>query len=72
MLLGDCKALLGGMCFIVLLVGTTCWAVEGNKFSQNLIVSSYELVSPPYHLIPTFAYCECHFNLHFSTSLPPA
>lgn len=48
-----------------------CQAVEGNKCSQNLIVSSCELVSPPSHLIPTFASCECHFNaafLNFITS----
>ena len=48
-----------------LLAQLPCQAVEGNKFSQNLIVSSYELVSPLSHLIPTFAYCECHFNAAF-------
>lgn len=48
-----------------LLAQLPCWAVEGNKCSQNLIVSSCELVSPLSHLIPTFAYCECHFNTAF-------
>lgn len=35
------------------------------NFSQNLIVFFCELVSLPSHLIPTFAYGECHFNAAF-------
>ena len=48
-----------------LLAQLPCWAVDGNKCSQNLIVSSCELVSPLSHLIPTFAYWECRFNAAF-------
>lgn len=54
-----------------LLAQLPCQVVEGSKFSQNLIVSSYELVSPLSHLIPTFACGECHFHaafLNFITS----
>lgn len=45
-----------------LLAQLPCWAVVGNKRQQNLIVSPCALESPPSHLIPTFAYCECCFS----------